>query len=62
MKNQWEIDEWCTKHFGKRWSVTDNREGVWCCFWRGFRSPGPGHYEWLFENEEDAIMFSLRWA
>lgn len=61
-KNQWEADAWCTEHFGERWSVIDNRQGVWCCFWRGFRSPGPGQYEWLFKNEQDAIMFALRWA
>lgn len=61
-KNHWEADAWCRQHFGERWSVVDNRQGVWCCFWRGFRSQGPGHYEWLFENERDALLFALRWS
>lgn len=61
-RNQWEADVWCTEHFGERWSVIDNRDGVWCCFWRGFRSPGPGHYEWRFQNKQDAILFALRWS
>lgn len=60
--DQWEMDKWCTEHFGKRWSVVDNRQGVWCCFWRGARSPGPGKYEWYFQNERDANWFILRWG
>lgn len=60
MRNQHEASNWCTKHFGKRWGAVDNREGVWCCFWRG-RSI-PGSYEWFFENERDANWFILRWG
>lgn len=61
IKNQWEADKWCTEKFGKKWSVVDNREGVWRCFWRGFKSPGPGNYEWSFKNEQDAVLFALTW-
>lgn len=57
--NHWEQDQWCTEHFGKRWSVIDNRSGVWCTFWRGRESPGS--YEWFFQNEQDALQFILRW-
>lgn len=57
--NQWEADAWCTEQFGPRWSVVDNRDGVWCCFWRG-RSV-PGSYEWLFHNEKDALLFLMKW-
>jgi hypothetical protein len=60
IRNQWEADAWCTQQFGKRWSVVDNREGVWCCFWRGRAMSGS--YEWYFLNEQDAMMFALRWA
>lgn len=60
MKRQWEAIEWCTQQFGKEWSVTDNREGTWCCFWRGCHIPGS--YEWYFQNEKDAMLFSLRWV
>lgn len=50
---------WCEQQFGKRWSAIDNKEGVWCCFWAG-RSM-PGSYRWHFMNEQDAMLFSLRW-
>ncbi len=60
MRNHWEADQWCTKNFGKRWSVTDNRQGVWCCFWKG--RAVPGSYEWFFANERDANWFILRWG
>lgn len=60
IKNQWEVTKWCTEKFGKRWSVVDNREGVWCCFWRG--RIVPESYEWFFQNEKDALLFMLRWS
>jgi len=50
---------WCEQKFGKRWSVIDNRDGVWCCFWGGRGLPG--FYKWEFQNEQDALLFSLRW-
>lgn len=59
-KSQHEVSAWCTERFGERWSVIDNREGVWCCFWRG--RDNPGCYEWMFANECDAMMFMLRWT
>lgn len=59
MKNQWAATQWCEEQFGKRWSVISNRDGVWCCFWRG-RSL-PESYEWYFQNEKDALLFSLKW-
>lgn len=55
----WETTAWCEQQFGKRWSVVDNREGVWCVFWRG--RDNPGMYEWYFEHEQDASRFVLRW-
>ena len=58
--NHWEATDWCEKQLGKRWEVTGNREGVWCCFWRG-RSV-PGHYDWYFLNEQDALLFTLKWT
>jgi hypothetical protein len=57
--NHWEATNWCEQHFGKRWSIVDNRQGIWCCFWRGTRSPGG--YDWHFLNEKDAFLFSLKW-
>lgn len=60
MKSQWEADAWCEQNFGKKWSVVDNRDGVWACFWYG--SKAPGTYEWLFKNEADAVLFRLKWG
>lgn len=61
--NHWEADKWCRERFGKRWSVVDNRDGVWCCFWLGPRGgENAGKYEWFFLNKEDAILFALRWS
>lgn len=59
MDSQWKASNWCEEQFGKRWSVVDNREGVWCCFWRGRIQPGM--YEWFFLNKIDAELFVLRW-
>jgi len=58
--NQREAERWCRENLGKPWSVTDNREGIWCCFWVGFRSAFPG-YIFHFENEQDMIWVALRW-
>lgn len=58
--NHWEADAWCTERFGKRWSAIDNRQGTWCCFWRG--GDDTFTYEWFFEHEKDAVLFALRWA
>lgn len=60
LQNHSESIEWCTDHFGKRWSVVDNREGTWCVFWRGKNKPVM--YEWYFQNEQDAVLFLLKWA
>ena len=61
-QKQWEVDLWCKEQFGPRWSAVSNRAGVWCCFWIGTRAgEDSGKYEWLFEREADAILFSLRW-
>jgi hypothetical protein len=50
---------WCEERLGKRWSVVDNREGTWCCFWSGKMNPST--YRFQFKNEQDAILFSLIW-
>ena len=54
------MSTWCTEQFGKRWSAIDHRDGKWCCFWGGRENFG--HYCWHFSNEEDLILFLLRWA
>lgn len=53
------IIAWCHENLGKQWQVVpyENRDGVWCCFWRGCEEG----YEFSFKYEEDAIHFALRW-
>lgn len=59
-KNHWEMTQWCEQQFGPRWEATGNRKGIWCVFWGG-RSI-PGQYRWYFANEQDAMLFTLKWA
>ncbi len=61
LEDQWQVSNWCIEQFGPRWSVTENRSGRWCCFWRGLRENDFSIYEWLFVNEQDTVLFSLRW-
>jgi hypothetical protein len=58
-ENHWQATDWCTQQYGRRWSVVDNRAGTWCCFWAGQEQFGS--YKWQFENEHDAVLFTLRW-
>lgn len=64
-QHKWIMTEWCKQQFGDRWSVIDNRQGVWRCFWTRKLKSGEydrSVYEWSFKNEKDAILFTLRWA
>ena len=61
-KENYQAADWCQQRWGKRWSTIDNRQGVWCCFWLGTRGPNSGKYIYHFKNEQDAIVFSLRWS
>lgn len=58
-KGHYDETSWCEEKFGKRWSVIDNRDGKWCCFWNGTNKPA--WYRFHFKNEQDALLFSLTW-
>ena len=58
--DHWQAIDWCTKHFGQRWSVVDNRDGIWCCFWAGQEQFSS--YIWHFEHDRDAMWFKLKWT
>jgi hypothetical protein len=51
-----EITQWCEETFGERWSAIE-RNGSWACFWRGHKEG----YEFIFETEEQLLLFILRW-
>ncbi len=64
-QHKWQMTEWCQQQFGKGWSVVDNRQGVWRCFWSRkikSREYDTSVYEWSFKNKKDAILFTLRWV
>ena len=59
---------WCHDKFGKRFSIVDRpqkfgRDGTWQCLWRKeedmWKSPT---YEFSFDYEQDALLFTLRWS
>ena len=58
-----EAEAWCRERWGKRWSVIDNRQGTWACFWNWDRKNenSIGQYRYNFKNQEDATLFSLKW-
>lgn len=57
-----EAEAWCREKFGPRWEATGYRQGIWCCFWAGFRGPHSGKYRYYFQNDKDAMLFILRWT
>jgi len=61
-ENHRDAEQWCREHWGKRWGAIDNKKGIWCCFWAGFRGPNAGKYRFSFRNEADAVLFTLRWS
>jgi hypothetical protein len=50
--------KWCEAKFGRSWDV--RRDGRWCYFWCGPRDHE--YYKFHFRNQEDAVMFALRWS
>ena len=63
-----QAESWCKEKWGERWSVLDNQQGTWCCFWGGFREvwggfrEAKGGYLYHFAYEKDALEFILRWS
>ena len=51
--------KWCEQQFGKRWNLLDYPDGSWASFWGG--TANHDQYRFVFVNEEDAVLFSLRW-
>jgi len=59
-------ESWCEQQFGKRWSHINNNDGVWTVFWTGLGVEDreikyKASYRYLFKEEKDAMLFSLRW-
>jgi hypothetical protein len=60
----WAMQQWCFTHFGARWSpisrIPAEQHGRWTVLW-----DGPDNYKsyrWHFRTEQDAVVFTLRWA
>jgi hypothetical protein len=56
-----DAERWCRENLGKRWSVLDNRDGIWSCFWDG-RRKNYAAYRYCFKNAEDATIFALKFS
>lgn len=57
--NQWEIEQWLYRHVGNlapHRDTVDSHRYLWCV------TESYGHLTYHFGREEDATMFSLRWA
>ena len=58
---------WCHDRFGKRFSIVDRpqkfgRDGVWSCLWRKGDLWISPVYEFSFDHEPDALLFTLKWS
>jgi len=60
---------WCHSQFGRRFSIVDRetfgRDGTWQCLWKGLDSISGYYiagYEFSFDYEQDALLFTLRWS
>ena len=53
-------EDWCLTQFGKRWKAIDDTDGVWTMFWAGREH----HDKYIvhFVEEQDKLMFILRWS
>jgi hypothetical protein len=51
---------WCGDQFDRPWQAVDNRDGRWCYFWCG--PSDHAYYRFHFRDQEDAVMFALRWS
>ncbi len=56
----WEVArDWCRENLGRGWSVTENQNGIWACFWGG--SNDHKRYRFCFAESRDAVFFALKW-
>ena len=58
---------WCHDRFGKRFSIVDRpqkfgQDGTWQCLWRKGDLWISPVYEFSFDHEQDALLFTLKWS
>lgn len=51
---------WCSEQFGKRWEAIGNTDGAWTMFWAGRNDREK--YIFHFVEEQDKLMFILKWS
>ena len=51
---------WGEQQFGPRQSLLDVRSGRWTVFWAGPHMPEK--YKFFFADEQDLLMFALKWT
>lgn len=61
------MEKWCQVQFGPKRFFNDNPLGTWTYMLNGYYGVsdikiGKREHWWLFDNEEDAVLFSLKWG
>ena len=59
-KKHRDAKDWCLTQFGKRWKAIDDTDGGWTMFWAGREHHDK--YIFHFVEEQDKLMFILRWS
>ena len=59
-KKHRDAEDWCLTQFGKRWKAIDDTDGAWTMFWAG--QDQHDKYIFHFVEEQDKLMFILKWA
>ena len=59
-KKHRDAGDWCLTQFGKRWEAVGNTDGAWTMFW----ACGSNHTKYIFHfvEEQDMLMFILKWS
>lgn len=54
------VREWCITKFNEEWGGR-NFEGTWQILWNGSNAEEGEEYSFYYENDDDGVMFSMRW-
>jgi len=58
-----QICTWCQNQFGKSFGIIDSDiDGTWRGVYHEISSGVPISYKFLFDHEDDAVLFALKWC
>ena len=58
----WPADQWCEEMFGRKYSWSRFPDGRWSVNSVGLGMKHPAMLNFHFRNEEDAVIFALKWG